>query len=93
MLRASCPDSKIRDGAKALKDSKEACELTEWKNPFFLEAYSAACAETGDFAEAVKWQKKVLDSPSYTNGSEMGNEARGRLKLYETKKPFRMPKN
>ena len=37
-----------------------ACELTHWNSPECLDALSAACAEAGDFASAVKWQSRTV---------------------------------
>jgi tetratricopeptide (TPR) repeat protein len=89
LIRAACPDARYRDAKKALDDSKRACELSKWKNPDALGSYAAACAENEDFAEAVKWQKKVLDDfKEYVE--EYGPEMRKRLKLYEAKRPFRL---
>lgn len=88
-LRATCPDATIREGKKALDDAKKACEIRKWAEPNALQAYAAACAETGDFTEAVKWQKKVLENAGYMKTS-YGPDARMRLELYEAKKPFRL---
>ena len=88
-VRAGCPDEKFRDAKQALVDSRKACELTEWKAPNPLEAYAAACSEAGNFAEAVKWQKKVLEFEDYM--VERGLDVRKRLKLYEAKMPYREP--
>ena len=88
-ILAACPDSKYRDGQKALKAAKYACELTRWRNSYELETYAAAAAETGDFEEAVKWQKKVLDDPEHLKWNRA--DPRARLELYESKKPFRLP--
>ena len=52
--------------------------------------YAAACAENGDFAEAVKWQKRVLaDTTLRPNDLP---KLREQLKLYEAKQPYRLPK-
>src|SRR5207248_2380481 len=87
MLRAACSDAKIRDGKKAVEDAKQACELLKWSSPGALESYAAALAEAGDFAEAVKWQKKAMEDAAYMKTSN-GPDARKRLALYEAKKPF-----
>ena len=80
-LRATCPDAAWRDGEKAVADATKACELTDWKNPISLSALAAACAENGQFDDAVKWEKKALEDPAYKEGR--------RLKLYEAKTPYR----
>ncbi|HSQ55508.1 MAG TPA: tetratricopeptide repeat protein [Gemmata sp.] len=84
---AAWPDDKLRDGKKAMANGKKACELTGWKVGYPLEAYAAACAECGNFEEAVNWQKKVLDDSAYM---KMRSEyVRERLQLYKDKKPYR----
>jgi hypothetical protein len=87
VIRAASPDDKLRDAKKALDDAKKACELLDWSHPAALEAYAAACAESGDFAEAVKWQKKVVGDVVYMK--KMGPVASKRLEWYEAKKPCR----
>ena len=42
--------------------------VRKWLSPLHLTA-TRACAETGDFAEAVKWQKKVLENTIYMKSS------------------------
>ncbi len=88
MIRAACPDEKVRGVKQAFDDATKACELTNWKVPYPLEAYAAVCAEGGHFKEAVAWQKQVLAFEDYM--AVRGNEARARLQLYEAQKPFRI---
>ena len=84
---ATCPEDGLRDGTKALPAARKACDLTQWKNPAILDTLAAVYAELGQFDEAVKWQRKVLEDPEFT--AKRGAPARARLQLYESGKPYR----
>jgi tetratricopeptide (TPR) repeat protein len=86
-LLATCPKDSVRDGNKAIKLATKACELSEWKVAAHLGTLAAAHAETKNFQEAVKWQKKALDL-GY-DAEEDKEKARQRLKRYEEEKPYR----
>src|SRR5205085_1426618 len=85
-LRATCADGKYRDGAKAVELARKACELGKWKDVNLLDTLAAACAEAGQFDEAVQWQEKALADPDFEKRA--GEEARKRLQLYKDKKSF-----
>ena len=59
-LRAACPDPAFRDGAKAMELAKKACEVTGDRDSWSLSSLAAACAETGDFDAAVKWENEAI---------------------------------
>lgn len=84
-LLATCPDAKVRDGKKAVAAATKACEVGHWSDPQALATLAAACAEAGDFDNAVKWQQKYIADPSIgaTNKS-----ASDRLALYQAHKPY-----
>jgi tetratricopeptide (TPR) repeat protein len=86
-LLATCPREKLRDGKRAVEVATKACEMSDWKAIGPLNVLAAACAEKGDFKEAVKWQKKVLEIGF--PDKEESQKARQRLALYEKGKPFR----
>ena len=84
-LAATCPDSKYRNGKKAVDDATRACELVDWKGGGPLDSLAAAYAETGDFDAAIKWEMKALEIV----GTEDKAGCQARLDLYKAHKPYR----
>jgi tetratricopeptide (TPR) repeat protein len=84
LLRAGCPDDKIRDGVKALETARRAHALAQ--GPAEMAALAAAHAELGQFDMAVEWQEKAV-AAGPTGAKEMYRE---RLKQYQDRKPFRL---
>jgi hypothetical protein len=84
-LWAVCSEDRIRNGRRAEDYAKKACELADWKNPDYIDTLAVACAEAGDFSEAVKWEDKYLES---IPPKEAADSARQRLSLFEAKKPY-----
>jgi tetratricopeptide (TPR) repeat protein len=84
LLRAGCPDDKIRDGDKALEAAKMAHALA--KGPAEMAALAAAHAELGQFVSAVEWQEKAI-AAAPTGAKEQYRE---RLKKYQDRKPYRL---
>ncbi len=89
-LLAVCPVDALRNGQEAVEHATWACKATNWSNPSYMGTFAAACAEIGDFGEAVRWQKRSLADPAYR---KMYGEATvsERLQLYEQGLPCRMP--
>jgi tetratricopeptide (TPR) repeat protein len=86
-IRATCPDRRFLDGTRAVESARKACELSEWKDSLAIETLAAACAEKGDFAAALRWQNKAITMLG--PGTAPFSDARLRLSLYESRKPFR----
>ena len=84
-LRATCPDENYRDGQAAIAAAKEACELSDWKNPDWLDTLSAAYAEAGQFEEAIKTQNLAIEQANETQKPDLES----RLALYREQKPYR----
>jgi tetratricopeptide (TPR) repeat protein len=87
-ILATHPRKEVRDGARARDLAHKACVMTNFRTASILDTLAAACAECGDFDEAVKWQKKVLEIPNGLPAKEIPH-ARSRLQLYEKHKPYR----
>ena len=81
---ATCPHAEFRDGRQAVRHATKACELTQWKGYTQLDSLAAACAEAGDFENAVKWQQKAVDMAD----EKWKEDFRSRLDLYKAGKPY-----
>ncbi len=81
----SSSDPEFRDVDKATDYATRACELTEWKESGLLDTLAAACAASGDFDAAVKWQLKSIDLAP----DEQKAELRERLERYRAMEPNR----
>ncbi len=85
-LLATSPQANFRDGRKAVEVATRGCELTNWKSPDAVDTLAAACAEAGDFKNAVKWERKDLEFPNQKK-SDIA-EAQMRLTLYLANQPY-----
>ena len=84
---ATAPELEVRNGERARECATRACELTEWSEPGFLDTLAAACAECGEFEDAVKWQRKAMDQIS---DPVRLADYRSRLEMYQDRKPIRV---
>jgi tetratricopeptide (TPR) repeat protein len=82
----TCPEARFRDGKRALKLAKKFCDQDS--TAIHWDTLAAAYAEVGDFAQAVKWQEKVLDDPDEGIEKDL-DAAKRRLQLYKEGKAFR----
>lgn len=84
LFLSSCPDSKCRDGKRALEIARRVQKL-ERNNTQVLQALAAAHAELGQFKEAVQWQEHALQDSQLTNDKK----AQTRLEFYRKMQPYR----
>jgi len=88
---ATCPETAIRGGQKAVKYATQACELSQWSNVRQISTLAAAYAEAGDFNNAVKGETKILETPNLT--PKEAAIAKERLSLYQTHRPYHREPN
>jgi tetratricopeptide (TPR) repeat protein len=81
------PDDKLRDGRRAVKLAKQACELTEYKAPHILSTLAAAHAEAGDFESAKKWSLKAIELTK--TDKDHPDDLKKELENYKVGKPTR----
>lgn len=84
-LYSTCPRSQYRDKNNALKFATKACELTNNQNDICLSVLAAACAENGDFENAIKHQQVAIDLAD----NESKTEYNKRLSEYKLNRPWR----
>jgi hypothetical protein len=84
---ATNPAASVRNGAEAVAAAEKACNLTDRKNPAYLDSLAAAHAEAGDFAKAAAVQREAIKLVPKAHREPFN----ARLQLYEQKKPFRVP--
>jgi tetratricopeptide (TPR) repeat protein len=82
LMLATCPSASARDGKEAVEVARKVCDLTGWKEPYCLATLAAAYAESGDFEQAIKYQKQALAIPGWAD-----DEMQSRLGLYQQGKP------
>ena len=87
---AACPDEKVRNGKLAVEHARKACELTDFVDVSNLDTLAVACAEKGDFAEAVKWGAKSVEL-AVDHHAPMKPKLQSRLDLYKAKKAYHDP--
>jgi tetratricopeptide (TPR) repeat protein len=89
-LLSTCPDEKIRDGARAEKFATKILEFTQARFsqsqavPECMDTLAAAFAAEGKFDDAIQWQKKAIELSHPSRHKDMTS----RLKLYEAGKPY-----
>jgi tetratricopeptide (TPR) repeat protein len=75
-----CPREKLRDAAKAKAHAQQACEAAEYDDGACLQLLAYVCAQEGDFAGAVKWQKEAV---AVLKDFWVGKAVSQRLRAYE----------
>jgi tetratricopeptide (TPR) repeat protein len=88
-IMATCPNEQLRDGKRAVTYATRACELSSWKTAGYLTTLAAAHAETGNFAEAMRWEKQA-NALGLSNKYEKDRSAL-RLKGYEAGQAYHDP--
>ena len=88
-ILATAPDSTLRSGAEAVPLAKRACELTKKQQAAFLTTLSAACAEAGQFPDAMVAAQRAGQLAQLAGQKEIAAQDEELLKLYQAGHPFR----
>jgi tetratricopeptide (TPR) repeat protein len=87
-LLATCPDAKVRDGARAGELAEHACQLTQFKATVFLGTLAAAYAEAGRFNDATTTAQKACALASAAGEKELLKRNQELLALYQSHQPY-----
>ena len=90
-ILAGHPDDSVRDPDKALVHAQKAVELTQHKNPAYLDTLAVAYAAAGRFDQAVQTAGTAIDRAEAAGRGPLATELRARLGLYERGEPYRLP--
>ena len=86
---ATWPDDWVRDGAEALRPAREAAAEEGCDRCRALDALAAACAEVGEYDQAVATAERLCLVLGGHSASPSVEAARGRLALYRSGLPYR----
>ena len=81
-------DSKLRNPAQAVKHAIKACQLTNYKNPSYMDTLATAYAATRQFANAIKTAEKAVNLAQSSRNTALANDIRKRLQLYRAGKTY-----
>ena len=85
-ILATSRHPEVRDGRKAVVFAQQASQLVGGKNPVILSILAAACAETGDFTNAISFQRQAM---ALVPNIDLRTEYDAELRLYEAHQPWR----
>ncbi len=87
-MLATASDTRIRNGRKAVALALRACTLGQWTNAFAIDTLAAAYAESGDFANAQKYQAWAMQQLDPDDRKEQLPGMQDRLRMYQQGRPF-----
>lgn len=88
-LLATLPDESVRNGGKALQLAAQANKLSGGENPMMVATLAAACAEVGNFSDAITIAQRALQLAQSQSNSVFADEIQTHLKFYRADLPFR----
>jgi Flp pilus assembly protein TadD len=87
-LLATCPETSLRDGSRAVTLALSADGMTGGNNPIILHTLAAALAQTGDFTNAVNTALQAAEFAEAQSNQALADQLRSESKLYRAGKPF-----
>ena len=88
-ILATCPDTLVRDGTKALALAERAVSLTNHREPRTIATFAAAFAEIARFPDAVATAQRAADLAQSQGNLALADSIRGQAELYRAELPVR----
>ncbi len=88
-MRATCPDTSLRDGAKAVELAQQADQLSDGKNLVFTRTLAAAYAENGRFNDAIETAQRAAQLAMAQGEPALANQIEQDVDLYRRHAPLR----
>jgi len=90
-ILSTAPESRLRDGPRALELARKAVEMSGGTDPIMLDTLAAAFAETRDYPKALETAHKALELAAKAGNRELAESLRKEIHLYESGQPLRAP--
>ena len=87
-ILSTCPESKYRNGDRALEIGKGLVEANS-ADPTNLDNLAAAYAEIGDYTAAIDTQQRAIEALKQTAEQNRSSEFELRLQNYQQQQPYR----
>jgi protein O-mannosyl-transferase len=91
LIRATSSDDSLRNGPEAVRLAERACQLTQFRQPSFIETLAAAYAEAGRFPEAQAVTAQLEHSAALAGLTDVAQRNERLLELYRAGRPLREP--
>ncbi len=88
-IKATHPDTDIRNPDEAVQLALRACKLTEHNRPDILDTLAVAYAAAGRYGEAIETAQKALGLAEATNQQQLADEIQRHLELFRCSQPYR----
>ena len=86
---ATSPEASERNGAKAMTLARQTDQLAGGNDPMMATILAAACAEAGQFKQAVAEGRRALQLATARNNAALVSSIQEQLRCYEAGSPFR----
>jgi hypothetical protein len=87
-LLVTCPKASLRNGPEAAALAERACQLTHYRETFFVGTLGAAYAEAGRFEDAIWMAEKACALASEVGNQGLLNRNQELLGLYQKHQPY-----